>query len=155
MLNFIKRKGAVSPKEIADYLGISTQAVHKHLRYLLNEEILLKKGSAPKVKYSYNSKHNSQVEKDRAKLHRFLLKNRALFWDIAEEDLASLSKESIIERIVELGNSSEVKFITQYFQDDLEGVYQHYLAKYRSNLNPESLAFLKNYIQYNVSSNSR
>lgn len=48
----IKAEGSVSSKDIAEHIGISRQALFKHLPKLLSEGIIQKTGRPPKVFYS-------------------------------------------------------------------------------------------------------
>lgn len=51
ILDYIKRKGQASPRELIDNLEVSPRAIFKELRNLVDKEELAKKGSPPKVFY--------------------------------------------------------------------------------------------------------
>jgi len=51
ILDFIKENGASKAKEITEFIGISPQAIHRHLKLLVEQAKLSKKGSPPVVFY--------------------------------------------------------------------------------------------------------
>jgi len=51
LIDFIKENGGASPAQIAAYLKISLQMVHRHLKVLLQEGRIQKSGSPPRVLY--------------------------------------------------------------------------------------------------------
>lgn len=55
IIEFIKEKKEVSPKELADFLNLSPQALFKQLKKLLAAQKIVKLGKAPRVYYSVNS----------------------------------------------------------------------------------------------------
>lgn len=56
IVEFIKEKGQIKGIEIASYLGITRQALFKHLPKLLATGAIIKVGKPPKVFYSINEK---------------------------------------------------------------------------------------------------
>jgi len=44
ILSYIKKKGEVSGKELVEVLGITRQAVNKHIKKLVEEGLLIKEG---------------------------------------------------------------------------------------------------------------
>ncbi len=52
ILRLFMKDESLKIQEIVDALGISRQAVHKHLKHLEAEGFLLKKGQSPNVSYS-------------------------------------------------------------------------------------------------------
>lgn len=53
ILAYIKEKNCVSPHQLALFFGISKVMVHRHLKKLLEEKQIEKKGLAPKVHYCF------------------------------------------------------------------------------------------------------
>jgi hypoxanthine-guanine phosphoribosyltransferase len=51
IIDYIKNKGQASGNELADFLGITTRAVRKQLANLLQEKVIYKQGTPPKVYY--------------------------------------------------------------------------------------------------------
>jgi len=51
IISYIKQKNEVSANELADFLGISAQALYKQLNRLIAEKVLSKSGKPPKVFY--------------------------------------------------------------------------------------------------------
>lgn len=62
IIDYIKNKGQASGNELADFLGITTRAVRKQLANLLENKVIYKKGTPPKVYYfiSVLNKEKSQ-----------------------------------------------------------------------------------------------
>lgn len=56
IIEFIKKNGQASPKQIVDFMNLSPQIIHRHLKELLLEKQILKIGKSPKVYYRINSK---------------------------------------------------------------------------------------------------
>jgi hypothetical protein len=56
IIAFIKEKGQTRAVDMVDYLGISKQALFKHLSKLVSSEVIIKIGRPPKVFYSLNKK---------------------------------------------------------------------------------------------------
>jgi len=54
IINYIKDKGQASGNELADFLGITTRAVRKQLSNLLEQNLVHKRGTPPKVYYFVN-----------------------------------------------------------------------------------------------------
>ncbi|MFA6554399.1 MAG: winged helix-turn-helix transcriptional regulator [Candidatus Paceibacterota bacterium] len=54
IINYIKDKGQASGNELADFLGITTRAVRKQLFNLLEQNLVHKRGTPPKVYYFIN-----------------------------------------------------------------------------------------------------
>lgn len=54
IIDFIKQKGQVTGAEIAQFFGITRQALYKHLPKLLAAKMIVKNGKPPKVFYSIN-----------------------------------------------------------------------------------------------------
>lgn len=52
ILNYIKQKKQVSPKDLAEYLGISSQTLFRQLKKLLQQNKIQKIGAPPKVFYT-------------------------------------------------------------------------------------------------------
>ncbi len=60
ILDFIRKSEQLTPNQITEFLGISYQMTHRHLKTLVEKGILVKQGKPPKVYYSIN-KNDSQV----------------------------------------------------------------------------------------------
>lgn len=56
IIQYIKEKGRITPKQLSDHLEITPRAVFKQLRQLLAEEKISKIGQPPKVFYSFVDK---------------------------------------------------------------------------------------------------
>lgn len=52
ILDFITKNGQSTPNQITEFLGISYQMTHRHLKSLLEKDVLTKSGKPPKVYYS-------------------------------------------------------------------------------------------------------
>ncbi len=61
VLETIERYGSVRAVELTRILKVSTKTIYKHLNKLLAEELIVKKGSTPKVFYFIKEKHNENV----------------------------------------------------------------------------------------------
>ena len=55
ILNYLKSKQAATGKELSDLLGISRQAVNKHLKALIQENRVAKEGVSRGAIYRYGS----------------------------------------------------------------------------------------------------
>jgi len=53
ILDYLKTKKTATGKELCDLLGISRQALHKHVKKLINNSLVLKNGSTRNTKYTY------------------------------------------------------------------------------------------------------
>jgi uncharacterized protein len=51
VVEYIKQKGLISPGQISEFIGISKEMTHRYLKKLVQENIIEKKGSAPKTYY--------------------------------------------------------------------------------------------------------
>ena len=60
IIKYLEDKGQVTGAELADYLGISRQGLFKHLPKLLNQGLIKKVGSPPKVYYSIIESRSEQ-----------------------------------------------------------------------------------------------
>ena len=60
ILNYLKNKDNVSIGEFVEVFGLSRQAIHLQLKKLLENDLIIKKGSSPKVFYSLN-KDSSKI----------------------------------------------------------------------------------------------
>src|ERR1035437_5976123 len=63
IIDYIKNKDQATGSELADFLGITTRAVRKQLANLLNEKVIYKKGTPPKV-YYFVTDLNKEKSKD-------------------------------------------------------------------------------------------
>ena len=52
ILEYIKKRGNISPMEIYNEFNISRSITHRHLKKLIENELIEKSGSAPRVFYS-------------------------------------------------------------------------------------------------------
>ena len=57
ILSYIKKKGEVSGKELVEVLGITRQAVNKHIKKLVQEGLLIKEGCTKGTVYKVASSH--------------------------------------------------------------------------------------------------
>ena len=51
LFEYIEKNEIAGPTQLASYLEISTQMVHRHLKALLSEGLIRKSGVPPKVVY--------------------------------------------------------------------------------------------------------
>jgi hypothetical protein len=75
IIAFIRSQGEASPKEIADYFGLSRQMTHRYLKALLGQGKLEKMGLPPKVFYQAKAHHNISPEGLDAEDAEWLQKN--------------------------------------------------------------------------------
>lgn len=52
IINYLHRQNTAHAHELVDFLGISSQAVHRHLKALVASGVLIKTGTPPRVLYS-------------------------------------------------------------------------------------------------------
>lgn len=64
ILAIIAENGEVSPKELQAKLGISVQALFRHLKKLINSNQIIKLGSSPKVYYRINEAYRYNQSPD-------------------------------------------------------------------------------------------
>jgi len=62
IVKYIQSKGQASAKELVDYLGITRQALFKHLTKLLAKEDITKIGKPPKVFYLISDRRAAEVK---------------------------------------------------------------------------------------------
>ncbi len=80
ILVYIKREGSISSKDIAEHIGITRQALFKHLPKLLLEGLIQKAGRPPKVFYSLaKAPDNSFVSNDVSNAVRRIIEERYLY----------------------------------------------------------------------------
>jgi len=60
IIKYIGKKGQSTAKDLANYLGISSQALFKQLAKLLKNEKIYKVGKPPKVFYFINKKSREE-----------------------------------------------------------------------------------------------
>jgi len=76
IIHYLNENGASKPKDIIEYLQISPQAVHRHLKKMVLQELLVKKGSSPVVFYDLNKDSKSKKAFDLTKSEQaYLEKN--------------------------------------------------------------------------------
>jgi predicted transcriptional regulator len=51
IISYISEKGWARPGELASHLEVTTQALHRHLRKLIENGVLVKKGEPPQTIY--------------------------------------------------------------------------------------------------------
>ena len=56
ILELLKEKGGLSPSDLQHLLKLSLKAIHKHLKDLLDDNLIKKAGASPKVLYSIKEK---------------------------------------------------------------------------------------------------
>lgn len=61
LLKLIEEKGQITANELAGYLGISRQALYKHLPEMLSEKTIIKVGRPPKVFYNLNKQKTQRI----------------------------------------------------------------------------------------------
>ena len=61
IVDYIEKNTQSSPKELVDYLGITKQAVFRHLLKLIENKIIFKTGKPPKVFYFINKTTNQSA----------------------------------------------------------------------------------------------
>ena len=119
IFKIIKEKGAVRPAELAKKLGITTQAVHRHLRTLTLEGSIETRGSSPYTEYVVvdSPDFNSAIEwlkgSNPRGLQDFICETRDIFAARLNR-LASLTKRGFSEECLpllisatgEVGNNS-------------------------------------------------
>ena len=64
IVEYIKESGQSSPRQITDFLKISSQAVHRQLKKLSEENKIVKIGSAPNVYYKISEYKKYKIELD-------------------------------------------------------------------------------------------
>jgi len=62
IVNLIENKKQITANEIADFLGISRQALYKHLSVILTEKKIAKIGRPPKVFYILNNQKSEIID---------------------------------------------------------------------------------------------
>jgi len=62
LLKYIQNEAPVRVKDIVQEFGLSAEMVHRHLKKLLNENLIIKKGKAPRVFYFPAT--NLQISRD-------------------------------------------------------------------------------------------
>ncbi len=101
VLKYIKKRGSASGKEIADALGFSRQAINKHLKKLVQQNMVMKTGSTKSAKYTITSAVSKilQVQKLKRKFDLADLEEDQVFNKIAQ----SLNlKKYLIENVFEI-----------------------------------------------------
>lgn len=62
IINFIENRERVSITQLVDFLGFSRQIVHRHLSQLINNGVLKKEGTPPKVFYSLADTEKEHID---------------------------------------------------------------------------------------------
>lgn len=75
IVKYIKSEGQVTAKDLVDYLGISRQALFKHIPKLLKNNSISKKGKPPKVFYFILGKKQGLKYDIDSKIKEFIDKN--------------------------------------------------------------------------------
>jgi hypothetical protein len=82
-------------------------------------------------------------------LKELVIKNKQIFWDIAESALPDLSKKAIVERIVNYGDMDSFRnMVGSIEKEELERYIAEEESNKRKNYRPEALNFFKNYLKY-------
>jgi hypothetical protein len=72
--------------------------------------------------------------------------NPDIFWDIDKEKIHKLSKEAILERILNYGNFDQLRIIVKY-KRDFKKTYYTVRNKERNNLRPEVVNYINLYLE--------
>jgi len=138
----INEKGAVV-KMVLNF-GVSKQVIHRKLKDLLSQGLIIKEGKAPKVSYSINKDIDRTISVAKVKkailpiLKKHGIKRAAIFGSLARGEQ---NKTSDVDILVELGKPMGYAFFG--IQDEMENVLKRKvdLLTYKS-VDP----LLKNYI---------
>lgn len=90
ILNYLFSHPQVSPKEIADYLGISGQALFKHLPKLLSEGKIEKIGKPPVVFYSLKNKLETETPSPKKQIESLIIDKNYLIITPTGEKLSGM-----------------------------------------------------------------
>ncbi|HMP85140.1 MAG TPA: HTH domain-containing protein [Candidatus Paceibacterota bacterium] len=70
ILEIIKKREQITINDLADFLGISRQIIHRHISYLIKKGLIEKNGTPPKVFYSINSEKSETEDVELTKKTR-------------------------------------------------------------------------------------
>ena len=71
-----------------------------------------------------------------------------LFWWVPESEIASLSKEAIVESILNNGNEKTVKqLLDNYGIENVAGIFNRQISGRRNNYRPRTVYFFQKYFQ--------
>ena len=102
IVNYIKKSGPARPHELASFLGIGKVALHRQLRKLEAEGLIIKEGKAPRVTYrAYDPQQEARrlAEVIKPVLRRYRVSKAELFGSVA---YGELKPESDVDVLVEL-----------------------------------------------------
>ncbi|MCK5588964.1 MAG: Fic family protein [Candidatus Pacebacteria bacterium] len=124
ILDYIQKKGEVTPKEISDFFSLGSVMVHRHLKKLQKENKIARKGQIPKVFYFYikTDKESRVRESLNFVKENFLDKfkeEKSNFWNIKKQknvDFSFLLKKSAFFSSKIEGNSLDLNSFMNVFE---------------------------------------
>ena len=102
IIRYLKKHKTASGTELCTFLGISRQALNKHLKELINNSSVIKKGSTKSARYEYLSSSKEQVFKELSYKKEYKLsglEEDAVFNDLA---LVLNLKKRLNERTIDI-----------------------------------------------------
>jgi anti-sigma regulatory factor (Ser/Thr protein kinase) len=115
IIKYLKKKKTASGNELCDLLGISRQALNKHIQELISKSIIAKNGTTKNTLYEYAS---DKIEK------RSLTYKKTLRLENLEEDMVFQSLDSAL-RLNKNVNKNTVGIIRYAFTEMLNNAIEH------------------------------
>jgi DNA-binding MarR family transcriptional regulator len=116
ILDYVKKKASVTGRELSELLGISRQAVNKHLRELILKGLVLKRGTTKDAIYSV-AVPGARSAIDRSFRKKYLLK------DLEEDRI--FEETATVLNLKELLNGSAFEIANYAFTEILNNAIDH------------------------------
>ncbi|GAG79718.1 unnamed protein product, partial [marine sediment metagenome] len=116
IIKYIQKHGAVSGKEISEHIGITRQAINKHIKKLLQSGLILKSGITRGAQY-YIPQKPSQIRKSESLKRTYLLKN------LAEDEV--FNEFSILMNLSKNLTKNAFEIVRYVFNEILNNAIEH------------------------------
>ncbi|GAG61218.1 unnamed protein product, partial [marine sediment metagenome] len=116
IIKYIQKNGAVSGKEISGHIGITRQAINKHIKELLQSGLILKSGITRGAQY-YIPQKPSQIRKSESLKRTYLLKN------LAEDEV--FNEFSILMNLSKNLTKNAFEIVRYVFNEILNNAIEH------------------------------
>ncbi len=127
IIEYIKKNGSARPYDLAHVLGISAQALHAHLRKLLHDQIIVKKGSPPLVFYVLVDQPKNLPNSPSAPLDPAIQKIiNENYMDISPEGVISEGVESFVNWTKRTNPSQKLDSLAREYVDIQKKASQFY-----------------------------
>jgi predicted amidophosphoribosyltransferase len=150
ILQYIRTNKQARPADLSDSIGVSLQMIHRSLKDLLEQRMIKKTGSAPRVFYSLDKnqdeKSSHSVESEKTKVSKEQYEIKTTFkdnvyldelWYLYPYSIAIFGKTKISQLIFHAKQTQDIALMKRAFT-----IIENRIHQYIDYIKPDAVAFI-------------